>query len=122
MEPHRPTGYLGATGVVSDIADAVDIRGPAGTNTSGGGGGTDTNSYFIDAWLRTPKGSTVSSNALTSPGTWNNDPDAPGFTTKPTDNVAAGTVYDISDLPASASTDDTFDYHRFRRDIYNRRE
>ena len=32
------TGYLGATGVVADIADAVDIRGAAGTNTSGGGG------------------------------------------------------------------------------------
>ena len=82
---------------------------------SGGGSGTDTNSYFIDAWLRTPKGSTVSSSALTSPGTWNNDQDAPAFTTKPTTNVATGTVFDVSDLPASASTDDTFDYHRFRR-------
>ena len=57
----------------------------------------------------------MSSNALTSPGTWNNNPNAPGFTTKPTDNVAAGTVFDVSDLPASASTSETYDYHRFRR-------
>ena len=84
-------------------------------NVPQGGTGTDTDSYFIDAWIRTSKGSTVSSSALTSAGTWNNNANAPAFTTKPTDNVAAGTVFDISDLPASASTSDTFDYHHFRR-------
>ena len=52
---------------------------------------------------------------MTSAGTWNNNQSAPAFTTKPTDNVASGTVLDISDLPASASTSDTFDYHHFRR-------
>ena len=77
--------------------------------------GGDTNSYPIEVWLRVPRGSTVSSSALTSAGVWNNDQDNPGFTTKPTDNVAAGQVFDVSDLPAGYSTSNTLDWHRFER-------
>ena len=117
-----PAGSAGPTGAKGDKGDKGDTgdtgpqgpQGPAGMDGTSGSS-TDTNSYFIDAWLRTPKGSTVSSSALTSAGIWNNNQGAPGFTTKPTDNVAAGIVYDVSDLPASASTDGTYDYHRFRR-------
>ena len=80
-----------------------------------GGGGTDTNSYFIDVWVRTPKGATISSTPFTSPGTWNNNQSAPAFTAKPTENIAAGSVFDISDLPANAASTPSFDYHHFQR-------
>ena len=84
---------------------------------TGGGGGsiTDTNSYFIDVWVRTPKGATISSTPFTSPGTWNNNQSAPAFTAKPTENIANGTVFDINDLPATAADSENFDYHHFRR-------
>ena len=85
---------------------------------SGGGGGTDTNSYFIDAWIEVPKSvETISSSALTSAGTWNNDPAAPGFVTnqKPTTSVAGGVVRDNKDLPANSTTSTTRNYHHFKR-------
>ena len=90
-----------------------------GVQSGGGGGssnGTDTNSYFIDAWIEVPKSvETVSSSALTSAGTWNNSATAPAFTTKPTTNVAGGVVRDNSDLPDNSTTSTTRNYHHFKR-------
>ena len=81
-----------------------------------GGGGSGTNSYLIRAWLRVPKSvQSVSSSALTSAGVWNNSAAAPAFTTKPGTSTNGGVVFDISDLPAGAATDDSFNYHRFQR-------
>ena len=103
---------------VGEIADSIRTWLPLGKwgDGVGGGGGTDTNSYVIDAWIRVPNSVTaVAATALTSAGTWNDSAANPAFTTKPTTNVAGGTVFDISDLPASASVSDTFNYHRFQR-------
>ena len=81
-----------------------------------GGGGTDTNSYPIEAWIEVPKSvETVSASALTSAGDWNNDPAAPAFTTKPTTNVAGGVVRDASDLPDNSTASTTRNYHHFKR-------
>ena len=99
-------------GIVSTWATPRRFSGRDGT---GGGTGTDTNSYWIDAWIRTPKGATVSSTPFTSPGTWNNSQSDPAFTEKPTENIATGTVFDIKDLPANAAGSSTFDFHHFQR-------
>ena len=98
-------GKLVAVNEDGDKLVAVDVP-------SGGGGD---NSYWIDAWIRTPKGATVSSTPFTSPGTWNNNKSAPAFTAKPTENIANGSVFDISDLPANAANTTAFDFHHFQR-------
>ena len=73
---HHMTGDFGR--------HSITLWKSTGLKFGGGAAGSGTNSYWIDAWIEVPKAvQTVSSSALTSAGTWNNDPAAPGFVHQP---------------------------------------
>ena len=69
--------------------------------------------YLIQAFLRIGAGDVPLNTALTSGGVW--DQQNQRFTTKPTENVLDGVVYDRSDLPADAVTSTQYDYWQYNR-------
>ena len=69
--------------------------------------------YLIQAFLRIGAGDVPLNTALTSGGVW--DQQNQRFTTKPTENILDGMVYDRSDLPADAVTSTQYDYWQYNR-------
>ena len=72
-----------------------------------------TRRYLIHAYLRIQAGDVPTTTALTSGGIWSDQ--AQKFTTKPTENVLDGMVYDDSDLPSDAATSTQYDYWEYVR-------
>ena len=68
---------------------------------------------LIQAFVRIQAGDVPTNTALTSGGVW--DQQAQRFTTKPTNNVLNGVVYDRSDLPDDAVTSTEYDYWQYNR-------
>ena len=93
-EPTELGGVYNASGIDDTRNDAVLNAGQVKTAIENIDIPTNTDSYFIDVWVRTPVQNVFTVSQVTSAGTWNNDPDDPAFTTKPTTSVGAS-VFDV---------------------------
>ena len=127
--PPTPEAHNNVYNAVKTIAEAqIAAALPAGSNgqlvgynaagqltaVDAPASSTDTDTYFIDAFVEVPEGTDITGGiSLSSGGVW--DDGADKFTTKPTTAFSGAVVYDASDLPGGAAISATKDYYRFVR-------